>query len=78
MSVQDAAQVRSGDSVALRRFRDEVLRGIVGSIPDAHRHKKPIEYGMAGPAWDVVLEADRGKEGAPVEWQFKPGKVTFW
>ncbi|GAA5954063.1 hypothetical protein JCM8115_003299 [Rhodotorula mucilaginosa] len=78
MSVQDAAQVRSGDSVALRRFRDEVLRGIVGSIPDAHRHKKPIEYGMAGPAWDVVVEADRGKEGAPVEWQFKPGKVTFW
>ncbi|KWU45269.1 hypothetical protein RHOSPDRAFT_33214 [Rhodotorula sp. JG-1b] len=78
MSVQDAAQVRSGDSVALRRFRDEVLRGIVGTIPDAHRHKKPIEYGMAGPAWDVVLEAERVEEGAPVEWQFKPGKVTFW
>ncbi|GAA5982887.1 hypothetical protein JCM10908_006822 [Rhodotorula pacifica] len=76
MSEQDAAQVRSGDTNALRRFR-EVLRGILGSIPDAHRHKKEILHGMAGPAWDVVLEADRVEEGKPVEWRFKPGKVMF-
>ncbi|GAA5876225.1 hypothetical protein JCM3774_002330 [Rhodotorula dairenensis] len=78
MTTQDAAQVRAGDSTALHRFRARVLRGIVGSIPDAHRHRKEIQHGMAGPAWDAVLEADRVDDGRPVEWRFKPGKVMFW
>lgn len=78
MTAQDAAQVRAGDSTALGRFRNRILRGIVGSIPDAHRHRKEIQYGMAGPAWEVVLEADRAGEDTPIEWRFAPGRISFW
>lgn len=78
MGASDMALIRSGDSVALRRFTDDALHGILGSLPDAKRHKKPLTYGTAGPAWDAVLEAYRASEAdAQVDWRFKADKIAF-
>lgn len=78
MAPSEMAQVRSGDSVAFRRLTEDILHGILGSIPEAKRRKKPLTYGTAGPAWDAILEAYRADEAdAQVEWRFKADKVAF-
>ncbi|BGP58519.1 hypothetical protein JCM8202v2_006188 [Rhodotorula sphaerocarpa] len=74
-------QIRAGDSSALRRLTDDLLRGILGSVPEAKRHKKTLTFGHAGPGWEAVLEAYREGEAGPetgkLEWRFAEGKVSF-
>ncbi|KPV72994.1 uncharacterized protein RHOBADRAFT_55240 [Rhodotorula graminis WP1] len=66
--------LRFGDSSALSTLTSR-LRGILGTILETKRRKKPVLFGHAGPAWDVVLEAT--KEDDQLRWFFAPGRVAF-
>ncbi|GAA5839891.1 hypothetical protein JCM9279_005196 [Rhodotorula babjevae] len=68
--------LRFGDSSALSALTSR-LRGILGTLVETKRHKKPVLYAHAGPAWDVVLEGTKEDGETELRWYFAEGRVAF-
>ncbi|GAA5820350.1 hypothetical protein JCM3770_002778 [Rhodotorula araucariae] len=67
--------LRLGESSAVTALSQR-LRGLLGTLPQAKRHKRELTTADAGLPCDVVLNAEKG-EGAEMRWTFAEGKVAF-
>jgi len=68
--------LRFGDSSALSTLSSR-LRGILGTLVETKRHKKPVLFAHAGPAWDVVLEGTKEEGETALRWFFAQRRVAF-